>query len=150
MFQQFDKTKGCQGKVRAPEPKKGIAYKKGNVIRKADEYKKCRAGHTSDNSAQSFANPGLWEDTDAGLDAGVHGYEGDLLETVPWFRADSVVEVYQRKDYNDAGAETGELKWYIIETVMRVGSASDESRNYSIVQLLDDEGNPTRVAAIFR
>lgn len=124
----------------------GVSYKKGDVVFGDEKYKECKTSHTSDNYAKSFDNSSYWSEVDGGLNAWVLGYADNLLYSAPWLPVDSIVEVCPLKDFDDDGKEIGELKWYILETVMKV--ATDKT-GASIKQLVDC-GKPWRVGAVFR
>lgn len=69
----------------------------------------CTVTHESEE-AKNPTNTTFWKCLGAGLDAWISGYASEnLLETIPWFQVDDVVEV----EYHSG-------KWWIKKTVIRV------------------------------
>lgn len=96
-------------------------YEKGKIVAYDESLWQATRAHRSKADFPPSESSTNWEQTE-GIKCKVSGYEGDLLQTVPWFRKGDVVTVYQR------GSD-----WYIDETVTRVETtANDGSRIYSL------------------
>ena len=79
---------------------------------------KCIREHPSSTS-KSPTNTTYWEEAE-NTKAWVFGYSGDLLETIPWFQPDDIVEVIKYED-----SRWTDREWWIIETVVRVEDGSN-------------------------
>jgi len=100
-------------------------------------------------------NTSYWEDTQ-GEDAYVLGYSPfqSLVETIPWYQVNDIVEVVQRSLYkfeldpeeltNDIVGNS--LRWYIVGTATRVEDNSSGERNYSLTWNVEQK----RAMAVFK
>jgi len=89
---------------------------------------KCLVTHNSEE-AKKPTNTTFWKELGAGLDAWVSGYAGEnLLETLPWFQIDDIVEV----EYHSG-------KWWIKETATKVEVVEDDEIHCSLAWNETDE-----------
>jgi len=113
----------------------GTIYEVGTIVKRLidDEYAyyKCLVAHTSNNDDATTANTGLWELVEDDIEAGVLGFTGNLLETIPWFQVGDLVEVVSK---------SGE--WLIKGTVTR----TEKDGKYSLVWDQDKK----RAMAVFK
>jgi len=70
---------------------------------------------------------------DEDVDAWVFGYAGSLLEAIPWFQVDDIIEVV-KYDHPDFEAR----EWWIMETVTRVEEEGEDN----------EDGSPTILSSI--
>jgi len=99
-----------------------------------------QATHTDDNGMS------LWRNI---LDAYVAGYpiSKSLLQTVPWFQVNWVVEVIEQNDYDAEGQEIPDTKkWRIVQTVIKTEEIIAEIPCYSLYWNQDE----TRLMAVFK
>ena len=138
------------GKTGVPEWESGQDYIVGQIRKITQDsdvtYRECTKSHTSNNSDKKWDNDTYWKDATGDLDALVHGYDGNLLHTIPWFQVDDIVEVASRQDFDDDGQPTGDAKWYILETVMKTEEIVNGERHYSLLWNTDEK----RLMAVFK
>ena len=113
----------------------GVSYEVGTVVKILAEgeyaYFECLVAHTSNNDDATTANTGLWEPVEDDIEAGVLGFTGNLLETIPWFQVGDLVEVVSKNS-----------EWLIKGTVTR----TEKDGKYSLVWDQDKK----RAMAVFK
>lgn len=132
-----------------PDWEGGHDYTKGYVVKVTQDsktiYRECTKPHTSNSSDKKWDNDTYWKDSEGDVDAWVHGYNGNLLYTIPWFQVDEIVEVVSRQDFDDEDKPTGDTKWYILETVVKTEEIVEDARHYSLLWNQDEN----RAMAVF-
>lgn len=104
----------------------------------------CTVEHPS-NSAIPPTNTSYWKEATA-TKAWVFGYAEDLIEAVPWFQPGDIVEVVKYEDPRFADRE-----WWILKTVIRVQTGSDENIKCSLYWLQEEDGTTEkRCASVYR
>lgn len=109
-------------------------YYVGNLVKYQSKIYECKIEH---NASASFPPTVVshWGEA-SNIKAWVFGYSGDLIEAVPWFQVDDIVEVIR---YDDS--RWSDRKYWILKTVIQV----EEGNNYSLTW--NDEEN--RLMAVF-
>ena len=87
----------------------------------------CKLEHPS-SLAKSPTNTTYWQETSY-KKAWVFGYSGDLLETIPWFQPDDIVEVVNYED-----GRWSDREWWILETVIRVEEEGVDENGDPIIE----------------
>ncbi|MHA2120020.1 MAG: hypothetical protein ACW990_02320 [Promethearchaeota archaeon] len=92
-------------------------YFEGDVVKDIDNSVTksyvCEIEHEASLALKPSSTPSHWTAT-SNLEALVFGYSGDLLETIPWFQPNDIVNVIYYEDPRFTQT------WWILETVIRV------------------------------
>lgn len=89
-------------------------------------------------------NTTYWQETTYNK-AWVFGYSGDLLQTIPWFQPDDIVEVINYID-----SRWPDREWWILETVIRVEEEGvDEDGDPIIICSMTWDAEKNRAKAVY-